>query len=176
MEYIILGLLILNDMTIYELNANFSVGLNMIYSASYGSIQYAIKKLLSKNMISFAEAIENGRNKKIYSVNEKGKAHFYNWMMSGKYGNDFETVMLGKVYFLGLIEDLDEKNRILYSLLKEAQKSAFTLDEIKKSIKIPHLPPKNAEIASYQLSTLDYGIGAHTFAKHWLKKLIAELE
>ena len=68
MEFIILGILLFKDMTIYEINTSFKKGLFLIYSASYGSLQNAVKKLLKKEFITFRETVENGRNKKIYSI------------------------------------------------------------------------------------------------------------
>ena len=77
MEYIILGLLLFKEMTIYEMNSSFKKGLSLIYSASYGSLQNATKKLIKTEWIHFTQTIENGRNKKIYSISDQGKAAFY---------------------------------------------------------------------------------------------------
>ncbi|NTV78545.1 MAG: hypothetical protein HGA25_05235, partial [Clostridiales bacterium] len=42
----------------------------------------ALKNLLSKGMISFEEKVENGRNKKVYSITDVGRQAFYQWMKS----------------------------------------------------------------------------------------------
>ena len=41
MENVILGLLIIQSLTLYELNRAFKQGISMFYSASYGSLQVA---------------------------------------------------------------------------------------------------------------------------------------
>jgi len=48
MENVILGLLMIQSLTLYELNQSFKQGISMFYSASFGSLQAAVKSLLSK--------------------------------------------------------------------------------------------------------------------------------
>ena len=64
MENIILGLLLLQSRTIYQLRKLINEGLHLMYSCSMGSIQVAIKKLLRHGHISFSEICENGKLKK----------------------------------------------------------------------------------------------------------------
>lgn len=64
MENIILGLLMLQSRTIYELRKRINNGLNLMYSCSMGSIQAAIKKLLKNGLISVNETKQNGKLKK----------------------------------------------------------------------------------------------------------------
>lgn len=64
MENIILGLLLLQSRTIYQLRKRINDGLNLFYSCSMGSIQAAIKKLLRNGYISISEKIEKGKLKK----------------------------------------------------------------------------------------------------------------
>lgn len=64
MDNIILGLLLLQSRTIYQLRERIDKGLNLMYSSSTGSIQAAIKKLLNSGYIDFEETVENGRRKK----------------------------------------------------------------------------------------------------------------
>ena len=61
MENIILGLLLLQSRTIYQLRKRINEGLNLMYSCSMGSIQAAIKKLLKNGYITSNEISENGK-------------------------------------------------------------------------------------------------------------------
>jgi len=81
MDFIVLGILLYKPLTIYEINSFFENGLFLIYAASYGSLQNAIKKLLKNDWIEFEEVVENGRNKKIYSLKKKGTQAFFTWML-----------------------------------------------------------------------------------------------
>lgn len=80
MENMILGLLLLCGRTIYELRERIDKGLNLMYSSSMGSIQAAVKKLLRCGYITYEEAVENGKYKKIYRITESGKQHFLAWV------------------------------------------------------------------------------------------------
>jgi DNA-binding PadR family transcriptional regulator len=175
MEFIILGLLMFKNMTIYELNASFGVGLKMIYSASYGSLQYSVKKLLKDGMISYMETVENGRNKKIYNINQNGIDYFYGWMLAKTKFNGTDKVILSKVYFLGLIEDNNKKREIITDLLESVKVYALELSKIKEENKNLSLPSNLMEIANYQLATLDYGIGAYEHSIMWLESLLKNL-
>lgn len=174
MEHIVLGMLILQSMTIYDLNKSFNMGLSMIYAASYGNLQYAVKKLLTKKMISFEQRVENGRNKKIYHIQEKGIKEFFRWMMEDIDPKNIETLMLAKIYFLGLVED-DDKYKIIDNILIAVEEYASGLFEIKKFTDDLDLTPKEMEVVKYQMKTLDYGIGTYEFAVSWLKKIRNEL-
>jgi hypothetical protein len=68
MEFVILGLLALRAMTVYEINKALERGVSLFYSASFGSINAAIGRLLEKGWISGQEKVENGRNKKIFQL------------------------------------------------------------------------------------------------------------
>jgi len=175
MEYIVLGMLLIQSMTIYELNKGFGSGLSMIYAASYGNLQYAVNKLLTKEMISFEERVDNGRNKKIYHINEKGIAAFFAWMMDDIDPKNIETLMLAKVYFMGFVEDDNDKRAIIDKILKAGEEHAAGLNEIKKTVDNLDLPPEAWKIAKYSISTLEYGIGSYEFAITWLKKLRSEI-
>lgn len=64
MDTIILGFLMIQASTIYELRQSIKNSLSTVSSDSTGSIQAALKKLLSKNMITFKERVDTGVNKK----------------------------------------------------------------------------------------------------------------
>lgn len=175
MEHIVLGLLILKSMTIYELNQAFSAGLSMIYAASYGNLQYAVKKLLKNEMITFEERVENGRNKKIYQINQKGTEAFFDWMMEDINPKHIETLMLGKIYFLGLVEKKEHKTIIIDNMLKAADEYSKDLFETKAYTDNIDIPKEYREIGRYQLKTLDYGIMNYEVTVKWLNEIKEQL-
>lgn len=81
MENIILGLLLLQSRTIYQLRKRINTGLNLMYSCSTGSIQAALKKLLQHGHISVSEIEENSKLKRIYTITESGKNYFNVWQI-----------------------------------------------------------------------------------------------
>ena len=176
MENVVLGLLIIQSLTLYELNRAFKQGISMFYSASYGSLQIAIKNLLSKGMIVFEEKVEKGRNKKIYSITEDGRDAFFRWMFAEIPANKLEVTALSKVYFFGLLQDFEQRRQIVLEILRKIELVQGELKDINEEISRYDIPESYQEILKYQLKTLDYGQKAHLFAKEWFLALLDDLE
>jgi len=176
MEFVVLGLLILQNLTLYELNREFKQGISLFYSASYGSLQIAVKNLLAKNLVIFQERVEHGRNKKIYSITELGKGAFYRWMLEDIPPNKLEVIAISKVYFLGLIENREQKKQILREIITKIQSAQEMLVQLDRSISRYQIPVEYQEIARYRIKTLDYGIQTHGFALEWFVALLNEIE
>ncbi|MDR6548834.1 helix-turn-helix transcriptional regulator [Paenibacillus qinlingensis] len=175
MEFVILGLLILKNQTVYELNKAFQQGVALFYSASYGSLQTALKKLVQQGDIYFEEHVDRGRNKKIYVISDKGKEAFYVWMGSEISTSRLESTALAKVFFLGLVESVADRRAILIQIITQIEKVETELQHMDEGLQNIQVPAPYAEILTYQIKTLDYGIRSHSFAKEWFKTLLAEL-
>ncbi len=102
MEHIVLSLLLLKNMTIYELRTFISQNLTSICSDSLGSIQAAIKKLLHNNEISYREFTEKGLNKKEYSITEVGLEKFMKWIEVPMNFQKVKNIEESKFFFLGM--------------------------------------------------------------------------
>jgi PadR family transcriptional regulator AphA len=176
MEYVVLGLLMIHTMTLYEMNQAFKSGISMIYSASYGSLQIAVRKLLEKKMIVFEEVVDKGRNKKIYTITPSGRQAFLKWMLEEIPPNKVELVGLSKVYFLGLIPDIGQRKQIVADILSKIRMAELELHSLNDSIRNMEVPESWSEIAHYSRKTLEYGLGAHAFARKWAEAILMELE
>lgn len=181
MDFIILGLLILSNRTIYQLRNRIDKGLNYMYSSSTGSIQAAIKKLLNKGYIDFREITENGKNKKEYFITESGKEAFNNWINSPVNSFDFKCPDLSKIYFMGFtqqqkradnilqyISELNTKHNALKLICNES-KSYMQSEEYK------HLDKSVKDIIFYQLSTARYGSDLLAFTIKWYENFLEEM-
>ena len=175
MENVVLGLLIIQNLTLYELNQTFKQGISVFYSASFGSLQIAIKNLLNKGMIVFEERVEKGRNKKIYSITEHGKDAFYKWMLEDIPVNKLEVTALSKVYFLGLLQNDAQRKQIILEILGKIQLVQTELENMHEEISRMEIPESYMEILKYQLRTLDYGQMSHSFAREWFLGLLNDL-
>ncbi len=176
MENVVLGLLIIKSLTLYELNQAFKQGISMFYSASYGSLQIAVKNLLNKGMIVFEEKVDKGRNKKIYSITEQGREAFYQWMLGEIPVNKLEVTALSKVYFLGLIQNVEQRKHIVLEILSKIQLVQDELSKMEDEIRRIEIPASYRDILNYQLKTLDYGLKAHSSAREWFLALLNEME
>jgi len=176
MEHVILGLLLIQSLTIYGLNQAFKQGISMFYSASYGSLQTSVKNLLAKGMIVYQQQIDNGRTKKVYSITEHGRAEFFQWMTAEVPENKLEVTALSKVFFLGLIEDVKTKREIVREILRKIESVQSQLSAMDEQLSQYEIPDAYREIFKYQMRTLDYGIQSHSFGRQWFQRLLDELE
>lgn len=176
MEHVVLGLLMVQSLTLYGLNRAFKQGISLFYSASYGSLQAAVKNLLGKGWIVFEEQVEKGRNKKVYSITEQGRRAFYEWMLEDIPANKLEVTALSKVFFLGLMEGREQKRKIVQEILNKVDIVQNELSEMQQEISQYEVPDPYREIFKYQVKTLDYGLQAHAFAREWFTALLNEIE
>ncbi len=177
MEYVILGLLFLKPMTIYEINSSFKQGISLFYSASYGSIQSALKKITRNLWAEVSETIENGRQKKFYTVSAAGRSVFFDWMESSPDMKKLEVSVLSRLFFLGLIETPSKRKTILDTIISAINNAYEELGQYhdKLSGMIEDIDEDSKTIAAYQVNTLEYGIMSHKAALDFFMKL-AETE
>lgn len=174
MDHIILGLLLLQSKTIYQLRERISKGMDLMYSSSMGSIQAAIKKLLNHGYISYEESVENGKYKKIYSITDSGKHCFYEWVNSPFEAQSTKNPELVKVYFLGLSNKINRKIN-LEKYLSYLTEKYHVLESICEEAKHIEITEENEDIVFYQLAAARYGKDFMKFNIEWYQKLIREI-
>ncbi len=171
MDNIILGLLFLSNRTIYQLRERIEKGLNLMYSSSMGSIQAAVKKLLNSGYIQYEETVENGKYKKIYSITDSGKQHFFEWINTPMSIQNSKNPELAKLYFMGFSEE-ENRAEILERYISHLKEQYNALDIIckdgEKIIKSDELK----DIGFYQLAAARYGRDFMLFNIEWYQKLL----
>ncbi len=174
MDNIILGLLILESRTIYQLRDRINKGLNLMYSSSLGSIQAALKKLLNNDYITFEETVENGKYKKVYSATESGKQAFFKWVNAPMEKQSAKNPELAKIYFMGFSDKQNREGNIRehLSYLKEQYN---VLNEICQSADHIDIPQNQKDIFNYQLLSALYGRDFIKFNIDWYEKLLKRM-
>lgn len=176
MENVVLGLLIIQPLTLYELNRAFKQGISMFYSASYGSLQTAVKNLLTKGLVVFEERVDKGRHKKVYTITPPGREAFYAWMLAETPVTKLEVTALAKVFFLGLVPGVTQKKQIVAEILAKIRLVQDQLGEMMADLSQLGVPAACQDVFKYQLLTLDYGLQAHAFARKWFRAVLNDLE
>ncbi len=176
MKYIILGLLLLKPLSIYDINKAFQNIISLFYSPSYGSINTAMKKLLAKKIVECKEEVIQGRNKIVYTILEAGKKEFIGWMLSEINPNKLEVTALSKLFFLGLVDNKEDKINIISNIINTAKSEKERLETLKKETQAYEVPKSYKEIFLFQLKTLDYGLNSYQFSFTWFEKLLKELK
>lgn len=180
-DYIILGLLILSNRTIYQLRSRIDKGLNLMYSNSTGSIQAAIKKLLNNKYIDYHDIQDNGKKKKEYYITEAGRQEFNKWINGPIDSAGIKCPELSKIYFMGFSKQenrLDITREYIKELKDKYDSLKMICDESElflHSNDYEVLDSKAKDIIFYQLATARYGRDLMSFAIKWYKQFLSEI-
>ncbi len=197
MDIIILGLLLIQKCTVYEMRKVIDMCFSTISSNSMGSIQASIKKLLSISSIRFNEYVENGVNKKVYEITETGKMFFYSGISSPMRYKE-KNMELSKFFFMGfterntwreLIEDyvgnLKEEQKVLEGIRTTLENNPAIdeayLEQLKSkgsmNLEACSDPIEYVKgIAFFQNATLELSIDKLAFEIEWFEKFKARME
>lgn len=175
MEFVILGLLALQAMSVYEINKALERGVSLFYSASFGSINAVISRLLEKGWISGQEKVENGRNKKIFQLTPAGREAFQDWLNSDIEAEKVKDPALTRLYFLGF-SDPQERIRVLQAHIQNLRQLLGKLDLIHQESVNLQIAPELQTKATFQLLTLQYGRDFYAFNIRWYETLVESLK
>ena len=195
-------MLLCKAMTVYEIRNYIIKNLTTVCSNSLGSIQTAIKKMLSKGYIEVNEYVENGLNKKKYSITDKGLAEYKKWVGTPINLSKMTNMEESKLFFLGIApkekriaflvtlnKDLEEQLQALTAIQEFAlnAKEAVIKENIsnisKESKYVNNLLSVSNEkdlsavllnTYDYQMSLLKYGIERTKFDLAFYKNLLKE--
>ena len=161
-EYILLGFLMERDMTGYDMKQHMSMSTSYFVDASFGSIYPSLKRLEAKGFVVLKETIENGKLKKIYSINEQGKAEFLKWLSSPILvsGTDISSA-LAKVFFFRYLPH-EQASLLIEQCIQDIECYKKSLLELKSKVKHKADP--------FGLCTLDFGLDCYDFAIHWCEE------
>ncbi len=174
-EYIILGLLLLQSRTIYQLRKRINEGLNLMYSCSTGSIQAAIRKLLRYGYIAISDVSEKGKVKKVYSITDGGRDLFNNWLGSPINIGAAKNPELSKVYFLGLAER-EARIKLIESHIRALTGMQADLEKVCNDGAMLSKENQDNDIFYYQLQTAVYGRDLMRFNIEWYNRLLADIK
>lgn len=176
MNELILGLLIINSMTTYEIKKAIQNGMNLISSDSMGNIHASIKKLLQNNYITYEECIDNGKFKKVYSISTEGKKFFESWINSPFESSHKRNPELKKIFFMAFSDKEVRKFRIeeYIKLIKVEKNKLEKLQEYSFSV-LNELSEAQREIGFFQLETIQYGLDMMSFEIGWYEKFLKRL-
>ena len=198
MDKLLLGLLMLQRLTVYELRSIISKRLWGICSNSTGGIQAAIKKLLAAEMIAYDEYVEKSINKKRYSITDKGREEFLAWVQTPADITGTTNMELSKLFFMGLVPE-EKRHGLIEELIKNTEEELERYLDLQSNINLSlanakddfmvfwgnnleyHTGIQNAtqntndfenlnNIADFQMSTVQFIIDTRKFEIEWFKK------
>lgn len=168
-EYILLGFLMERNMTGYDMKQHMSISTSYFVDASFGSIYPALKRLEKKEFVEVKESIENGKLKKIYAINEKGKQEFLKWLASPiLMSRTDSSAPLAKIFFFRYLPR-EQALALTKQCIQDLENYKKSLLELRSRIE--------GKADAFELCTLDYGLESYDFAIHWCEEhLIKKLE
>lgn len=167
LRFVILGFLTYGKFTGYDLKQMMAYSTSNFMSAGFGGIYPALKKLEKDGLISSIQVIENGRNKKIYSINEIGEKEFMRWLEEPiNFMRSYEDI-LAKVFFY---EKLPKESTIKHfkRLIEDIKEKVKELEKIESTF--------NDSVGHFHRSTLYFGIDHLKFMIDWYEGFIKDLE
>jgi PadR family transcriptional regulator AphA len=175
MEFIILGLLMGREYTLYEINKALETSISLFYSASFGSISAALDKLERKQWAVVRESVERGRNKRLYALTPAGAEAFSAWLESPIPSEKVRDPALTRLFFLGHLPAA-QRITVIEEHLAALELLYASLVLLEQQTTATPMPEARQEIAAYQLLTLRYGKDYYAFSIAWYKRLLIDLK
>ncbi len=144
----------------------FEGGLAHIYGSSLGALKRALDSLLAAGHIAVAHSEPGPRGRKTYTITEQGRAEFARWMRSPIDGGDVETTALARTFLLGVLPE-SERTEVLDVVVEAVTDQLARLQRLEARLGTVEVPDELRDIFAHQVATLEYGIGAATFARDW---------
>lgn len=168
MKFFILGLLLTEPQTLYDLHRRFTDGISHVYAASFGSIHRALRQLDDSGDVTVTETSDTARGKKRYRATPRGRRTWLDWMRTPGPTEDTELAALARVFLLGLLDDPDQRRAVLGALHERAVADHEALQKVRVALDADH------ETGRYPRRVLEYGLGAGRSLVDWLADLHAE--
>ncbi|MBO0979163.1 PadR family transcriptional regulator [Microbacterium sp. SD291] len=170
MQFLILGILLGGPLSLYDVHKHFTGGISLFYSASFGSIQRALRQLETEGWADSADADDTRRRKKLYLITDAGRAAWRAWMLAPVTGSDAEPTILARVYLLGHLPR-GERAACLDAVRLRLAGDLAALRTLAEDVDSAQIPEAAAQGHRYRRATLDYGIRSHSLALDWLEDL-----
>jgi len=196
-DKLILGLLMLNKFTVYEIRGLINQFFKSMCSDSLGGIRAAVNKLFIAQMVTCSEYVERGVNKKQYAITDKGREEFLEWIRTPANVSLPKNMELGKLLFMGFVPTgnrmalVNEIISILENQLTALthKQSAINWDKgkleaiaiwendleyfegIKMATQKADIAESAEDIKLFQMYSLQYEIDTTKFQIEWFTKL-----
>jgi DNA-binding PadR family transcriptional regulator len=166
LDYIVLGMVLHEGLTGYDIKKEMESSIGNFYKASYGSLYPTLKKLTDKEHLSMSEEMQGSRQKKYYKATEEGRAIFLEWLSSPIDLNASGDAQLAQIFFYGeLPKEIRDKRLQEYEFFIKQGLQQF--QALAKGIPDEGL----SEIDYYGISTLYLGIQSAHNTLRWLKHI-----
>jgi len=166
-EFIILGMLMEQRMNGYELKKTIDSSTGTFYTASFGSLYPALKRLTDRGMLS-VEELEDSKNKKIYALLPAGRDAFLAWL--GEPLQLTRNELLSRLFFY---DYLDEQTRLmrLTEYQNKLNGELGRLNAIQEIVSGELAQVENPDQYFHRVSVLSFGLNYYTMVNQWIQNI-----
>ena len=140
-------------MTVYQLKAMIAENFTAMCSDSMGSIQAALKNLLSNGLITCTAVKEKNVEKKYYRIKENGRKEFLMWLQNPIDMSQGKNTELGKLLFMGILPN-DKRVELISAVIKNLESELTYLKQILEVNK--DIEANKKELLDYYADNPDY--------------------
>ncbi|WP_141506312.1 PadR family transcriptional regulator [Paenibacillus luteus] len=171
-ELVTLGMLMQGKMSGYDIKKITEQSVGIFYKMSYGSLYPALKRLVQSAFVT-EEETNDSKNKKIYSITDRGRAHFMQWLREPLQANKREYLI--KIFFYDYLDEPAKKQNLMAYQQNIARHIAQM--EVVQGIVSKELEQlEDKDQYYYRVSVMHYGLDFFKMENEWLKKIIEKEE
>lgn len=165
-QNVILGFLVENPMSGYDIKQMMENSVSYFFEASYGAIYPALKRM-EKDMLIEKEVVqqEGKPNKNLFVITSKGKEVFRTYMESPLNPTLIRSDLLIRIFF----GQYTTPDKIVTWLNIEKEKAQAQLDNLTL------IDEKYPDMERHKKMTLLYGIDEAKFTLEWIEKELRQL-
>ena len=167
-QSIILGFLMQQSMTGYDLKKAFSISFSFFSGLSYGSIYPALKKMEKLGLISMKVEIQDGApNRKIYTITDAGRKAFLESLQKPLVPEQHKSAFLMKLFFFAHLTP-EQRKAIAVGHRNSVEQIHSLLESLRPEIE--------ARADRFQLLCFEFGLRmSRDFARN-LNEVVQSLE
>jgi len=164
LEHIIIGTILDDELTGYDIKKQVETGVGNFYKVSYGSLYPTLKKLVDKDFLIKNEQKEGKRAKIYYRATDSGKEAFQEWLNSPFDFSLGAPSLVVKIYFFGRLPKEARKQQL-------QEYEMYYRQSLRKLKALGKRVSEKENMDYFMLSTLYYGIRNMQTAIEWLKHI-----
>ncbi|MCB0292648.1 MAG: PadR family transcriptional regulator [Calditrichaeota bacterium] len=176
LKHAILGFLSFQSFTGYDLKQAFDNSVAHFWPADQSQIYRTLKQLHQEGLIS-QEVIprEDRLDVKIYEITDTGRGELHQWLSTPLPLTDTRDPFLIQLYFAFMLEDV-QAIRLLKAEMEQVDQLMQVYESVYQVATGREHTPEEKRPLFYTMLTLEFGVRANTWYRHWLQEVVERIE
>ena len=176
LKHAILGFLSFQSFTGYDLKQAFDNSVAHFWPADQSQIYRTLKQLHQEGLIS-QEVIprEDRLDVKIYEITDTGRGELHQWLSTPLPLTDTRDPFLIQLYFAFMLEHV-QAIRLLKAEMEQVDQLMQVYESVYQVATGREHTPEEKRPLFYTMLTLEFGVRANTWYRHWLQEVVERIE